>query len=430
VAGAGARRFRRWLAVGGLLALVALGLGSAGYYLHALYHFRAGRSSLERFHGREAGEHLDAYLRVWPRDREALFLAARAARLRGAFDEAEQYLADCHGWDGHADDLTLERALLRAARGDVDASSKFGRAMVARDHPATPLILEALASGLLRMFRLPEAKQFLDEWLRREPDQPQAHFLMGRFYALAENRPDAVASYRRVLELDPERDDARSRLSGLLLELGQAPEALPHLEYLRRKLPEDPAVQTDLAQCLDQLGRPAEAVELLDDALARQPDFSPALAQRGKLALRAGQLAEADAWLRQACALEPGGYEAHYQFQQCLFRQGKAAEAEEEAARLQQIEEDVRQLQDIVRKRLPEKPNDPELRAQLGSILLRAGATEEGVRWLQAALEKDSLYGPAHQALADHYRRAGQLGLAERHQALARRTQPPGPPVR
>ena len=55
---------------------------------------------------------------------------------------------------------------------------------------------------------------------------------------------------------------------------------------------------------------------------------------------------------------------------------------------------------------------DPAPRCETGTLLLRNGREQEGVRWLISALRNDPLYRPAHKALADHYERLGKRDLA------------------
>jgi len=91
------------------------------------------------------------------------------------------------------------------------------------------------------------------------------------------NNTAAAESYRRVLQLEPEQIEARLGLGELLLDLTQADEALPHLEYLHRKQPENLIGAVALARCYDQLGRQNDAETILDDILARHPNFFEAL---------------------------------------------------------------------------------------------------------------------------------------------------------
>ena len=404
------------LAIAGLIALIGAGLVMVGIYLWASYHLRAARAALERYHTSDAVPHLQACLKVWPRDRETLLLAARAARQTGSLDEADRCLdqyPDVRGEDDAS--FALERVLIRVERGEVDRVSKFCQALIERDDPATPLILEALSRGYLRMYRPREAERSLEEWLKRQPDNPQASIVQGQFYELEMRQLDAVANYRRALTVDPELDQARLRLSAALMQLGVSGEALPHLEYLGRRFPDNLRVQVYLAQARDREGRAEEAERIVESVLDRQPQFAPALAERGLLALRAGRREQAEKWLRQAVALEPGDYQSHYQLSQCLEKNGKPDEARKEQDRLQQLDEDSKLIQDISIVRMQQSPHDPELHYQAGTILMRAGAIEDGLRWLHSALQEDPTHVPTHKALMEYYQRIGDFARAKEH---------------
>jgi predicted Zn-dependent protease len=400
-----------------LVALVLLAAAAfAAWRGYGWYHWRAAETALARDHCREALGHCEATLRVWPDDSAVLFRAARATRRAGAFPAAEQYLDRCPPRD---DDVVLERALLRAARGETDEVAAFCLALADRDHPATPLVLEALTQGYTGQLRWPEATRCVERWLAREPDRPQAVYLHARLQLQASNQDEAVRLLRRVTELDADRDDARLLLAGSLLDVGQAQEALPHLEILRRRLPDNPVVPVHLARCLDLLGRQDEAVVLLDDALGRLPDYALALLERGKLALRAGELEAAGGFLRRACDRDPGSHEAHYQLLQCLKRQGKSADARAVMDRMGHIEKDIARLRDIGAGELSRRPNDPALHAELGEIYLRLGAERDAVRWLESAVRLDPRQAAAHRGLARYHQMLGQFGTADRHRALA-----------
>jgi tetratricopeptide (TPR) repeat protein len=404
----------RLAAVAALLVLIGAGAVLIGVESWALYQFRAARAAAERYHNLEAREHLKACLAVWPHDPATLILAARTARRLGAFDEADHFLDQCSGVRGN-EDLALERDLLQAARGDVDPVRPIAQRMVQADHPAAPLLLEAMAAGYLVSYRLREAAYVLDLWRERQPDNTQALLLQALLDADAERYDDAIAQLCRVVELDPDHYEARQRLAGFLLVLGHAADALPHLEYLRRQRPDDLAVQVHLAHCQDLLGHQDEAVKLLDGVLAREPHLPEALAERGKLALRDGQLDQAEAWLREAAEREPSDYEAHYQLHQCLTQNGKPEEARQVQAQLKQIDADLKRLHEIITVDMAQRPHDAALHYEAGMIALRTGAVPDAVRWFDSALREDPHYGPAHQALADYYEKIGESTRAARH---------------
>lgn len=417
------RHPRRTLALAALFLLIAACAGLGGVHLWAAYHLRAAREALERYHTKEALPHLQACLSVWSRDPQTLLLSARTARRMGEFNWADHYLDKYQELRGKEDDnLIIERALVRAERGEVDSVSRFCRALIERSHSATPLILEALARGYLRRARPRDAERAVNEWLQRQPDNLQALLIRGQIHDEDLRHHDAITDYRRVLEVDPEMDEARERLCMTLMQLGLADEALPHLEYLSQSAPiklNKLMVQVYLARALDRLGRSDEAEQILAAVLARQPDYGPALTERGKLALRAGRSDEAEKWLRQAIAQEPGDLLAHYQLFLCLGKNGKAEEAQQVQARLEQIESDVQRAQDIAREKMQRTPHDPDLHYELGIIALRVGAREAGLRWLHRALQEDPNHAPTHKALMEYYQHIRDFGRAAEHRRKA-----------
>jgi tetratricopeptide (TPR) repeat protein len=401
-----------------LLTLAGAGAALAGVEGWALYHFRAARLAVERYHNLEAQEHLAACLHVWPHDTATLLLAARTARRMGAFDEAEVLLDRCRDRTGN-EDLALERLLLQTMRGDVDGAGKVCRDLVEKDHPATPLVLEALAYGFMNMYRVQEAAFVLHVWLERQPDNTQALVLQGVLFANGGRHDDATATFAHVLELDPQHDEARLRLANLLVDLGHARDALPHLEYLRRRQPDSMELQVTLARCRDLLGEQEEAEKILDDVLARQPDYPAALAERGKLALRDGQMADAERLLRDAAARQPGDYQLHYRLYLVLKQNGKADEAREEQELMKRLEADLRRINEIMTRQMQLTPHDPALHCEVGTLTMRSGTPREAERWFLSALKEDPDYAPAHKALADYYQRIGNLREAARHRQWA-----------
>ncbi len=412
-------RPRRLLLV--LVAVVFLGVGGKVLLEQgsAWYHFRAGKADLKRHHNLRALEHLEACLQTWPRDPDVLLLAARALGCLGDFDKAETYLKQCEASPRLKEDVALQGLLLRAARGDVDGVGNYCRALLDQDHSQAPLLFEAMASGYMRVYRLAEATRYLEEWLKRHPDNPQAHFLQGRLHEQLENYAEAAASFQRVLEVDPDHIEARLVLAGVLLDLNKAQESLPHVERLRTELPAHRLVPVFLARCLDQAGRQAEARTVLDDLLARHPGYPPALAERGKLAVRLGELELAESLLREACLRQPGDPAAHYQLYLCLTLRAKKAEAKDVLKRMNEINDDAEKIREIISRKMRHAPHDPDVQHELGTTLLRTGAVEEGLRWLHSALKVNPKHAPTHRALADFYLHAGEFGRAARHRELA-----------
>ena len=414
-------RPRRVLTVVLLLALAVASTVWGGRQAWAYSHFRAALEALTRYHPADAYQHLLKCLTVWPASAATHLLAAQAARQAGDFDAAEHHLDEHRRLLGElSEDGVLEWGLLRAQNGDLETVEGPLLSRVEKADPRSPVILEALVEGNLRMYRFLGAMSCLDVWLSHEPDNPRALFLRGRSWERVGAFPKAIRDYQRVVELDASNTEARLRLVNALLQTGKAAEAVPYLEALRRERPDDPEVLVRLAFARNALGEPEEAVQILDTLLAERPDYAPALTGRGQIALQARRSEEAEQWLRRALVVDPYDRQSNYVFYQCLQQQGKVKEAEVQAARLRRVEQDISRLIEISNRDMNQKPRDPALHHEVGAIQMRMGHTELAVRWFHSALQLDPGYRPAHAALAEHYQSVGDTENAARHREMPR----------
>jgi tetratricopeptide (TPR) repeat protein len=413
----------RALLIAALLAAIALGAVVAGFNFWASYHFRSAQACLSKYHDAEGLDHLRACLYVWPEDPESLLMAARAARRLGAFVEAKEFQDRYERARGEDDNLTLEWVLLRAEQGELDAVRDVCRLWVSDNHASTPLILEAQARGYLRQFRLQDAANCLKQWLERQPDNPQALFLQGKVEHERLNPAGAIASFGRLLQVDPEHHEARALLADYLLDIAQPREALPHVQYLQRHRP-TPRSRLLLAKCYGALTELAKAEAILDELLADQPHYGEALAERGRIAFMRGHMGAAESWLRKAVEEDPAiNPHVHYQLFQVLTRNGKNAEAQQVHKRWEQILDDLKHIQEIITVKMQAAPHDPALHYEIGLIALRAGNAREGLRWLNSAVREDPTYAPAHIALAVYHQETGSPGRAAEHRAKAQAAQ-------
>jgi tetratricopeptide (TPR) repeat protein len=414
-----ARSRRRLLAAVVLLGLLGAAAFLARPHLAAWYHFRAARSALDRYHNREAIQHLQICLKTWPADAEALLLAARIARRVGNYVEAEialnKYQAQ-RGYDGAA---ALERILLHAESGEVDRAAGCCKYWIDQGHPDAPFIFEAMVRGYVHAYRLPEARRLLKHWRQTQPDDPQTYFVQGEIYDCEVLASEAITCYQQVLQIDPQHEEARLKLTADLLEQRAFADAVPHLEHLRQHQPDNLQALVRLAACRASLGQQDEAVRLLEVVLSRQPNFAPALAERGKIALADEEYAAAENWLRQAVVRNPSDQPARYSLVQCLRHMGKEEEAQLQEQQLHRLEVDLKRVGKIATRDMHQAPHNPALHCELGVLFLRNGLVDHGLQWLKSAVQKDARYTPAHQALADHYQRVGDAEHAEQHRRLA-----------
>ena len=402
------------------LALVA-GVAAGGTCLWFRHHLHAAREAVDRGHNAEAIRHLVACRRVWSEDPAVLLLMARVARRAGQWDDAEKLLNDY--WAGHGDDeeLVFERLLLRAARGDLEAAGPPLAARIRAGGPDAGPAREALVTGELARFRWAEADAALTAWAAAEPDNTTALLLRGKLQEQRHDPEGPAVAYHRILELDPDHDEARLRLATVLLERFYGEEALGHLEVLRRRLPDNADVTVLWAVALGLQGRTAEARAALDAAIAARPNHPRALAERARYAASDGDNAAALDDFARAVRLDPGNMTVRHQYAQALLRAGRPADADRERAAIERLRTDLERMNELIAGPLQTRPNDPAVHYQIAVIALRSGQPDEALRWLQSALKVDPDHLPTHRALAGFYHATGNPVLAARHRAIASR---------
>jgi tetratricopeptide (TPR) repeat protein len=421
-AGIGAWRGRQW-AGAGVFALSAVCVAVLiGPQLWAAYHYRAGVSALERYHSTEALGHFRACLTVWSKNISARVYASRAARRLGDYAEARNHLKECQRLlRGTSPDVALEDALLRTTMGELNAFEGSLRTRMEREPQNAALILEALAEGYARMCRIIECMICLSQWLELDPKNVQALFLRGRSSQQIPAFEKAVADYRLVLELDPDRLEARERLVVCLVEISRFEEALGHLKYLERLGPYDPDMQVRIARCHQGMGQTRTSRKLLEAVLEENPDHAQALLLLGRINLSAGETEEAEACLRRAAEVLPADFQAQWQLYDCLNRQeGKSAEAQVQLAITEKLRQLHLRLTEISRK-LTIRPHDASLQYEMGSLLIQMGNKDLGANWLSSALQEKPDYPEARDALIAYLEEMGRTDDAEqlRQEALA-----------
>jgi tetratricopeptide (TPR) repeat protein len=420
------------LALGILVGLAAL-LGWAGYaggwYLWTRAHFRAAQQAWERHDWAEAHQEVEACLQRWPNNPEVHLLAARIARRQESFSEAAEHLETCRrllGQDAQA--LQVERALLQVYRGDLAGQEAFLRTCVEQNDPDTIEILDVLSAALILQYRVAEAHRCLEDLLQRQPNHFDALVRLGWTAQTLAYYPRAVEALQKALELRPDTFAPRLSLAEILVFQGHFEEAQPHFERLRVQQPRNPSVLFGLARCLAGRNQHEQAIQLLDRLLASHPNDWKALSERGWLAVHLDRPTEGESFLRRAYALAPPDLPLLMRMADCLRLVGKQDEAREFRENVERFKADAQragELGDLIRE---QKPNDPDLRYELASILLRTGKERDALHWFQTALEKDPHHRPTHEALAAFFVKGGAFEQAAYHRRFLQQQSSATPP--
>jgi predicted Zn-dependent protease len=398
------------------LALVAASLAGAGYVRHQ---WHAALAALAADRPSEARTRLPVCLFVWPRDPEVHRLAARAARLSGDPQAAEDHLNECLKLNGGATEaVQLEFLLLRVQTGNVDEVSPTLIDCVEKGHPESPIILETLAQAYMHRHRYKPMLACLTRWVEICPDTAKAYQWRGWVLERLNHSKEAAADYNRALELDPDIVPVRLRLAEMYMEDSNPPAALPHLEAVSRRVPDRPEVLARLGQCRLLQGQPEEARRLLEAAVANLPNDPPLLVSLAKLDLQEGRPAEAEQWLRRALRVDPTDTESRYTLVASLRAQGRTEEAATALAESEKTAARMKRFYHFLQEEAERPSNDPDALCEVGEVFLSVGKGTLGVYWLNKALERDPGHQRALQALAEYYEKKGDRDRADGYRRL------------
>ena len=330
---------------------------------------------------------------------------------------------------------------------DADSALDLGRVYVAKGDTETALPI------LSRAHRLAPTRADILVYLAERYED--AGFFSG-----------AAAAYEQYLKLKPDDPNARRERGFAYCRFGRTKSALPDLEWYAKQHPRDAIGQFELGTCeavddstrglhslnqalllkpnfimarqarglvLSGQGNWSEALPDLKFVVERQPKDSAALLQLGRSYLELGRTSEALHFLRRAQAVAPENRAVLTQLHRALRASGLDDEAAAVLAKLKTVPPEARdskasahvfdylgldpaEQRERFRRNLANavatNPSDPELRVQMGALLLNDGKIEEALVEFRQVLA----LSPDAQALKD-----GVVALMQHKQyALAR----------
>lgn len=161
-----------------------------------------------------------------------------------------------------------------------------------------------IGGGLLQAGYPEQALPYLQEMLRRTPDNPKALVAVGLIHLQAKRLQEARAALNRALALAPDSPEAWNELGGVESEAGDFSAALRGYEKALALAPDLPYVLVNAAQAQDKLGHSAEAERLYRRALAADPKNAEAPDKLGLLLAKQGRTEEARKLFELAISLQ------------------------------------------------------------------------------------------------------------------------------
>jgi tetratricopeptide (TPR) repeat protein/predicted Ser/Thr protein kinase len=261
----------------------------------------------------------------------------------------------------------------RLSYEDEDFIPLLTRAQV--DRPRDFLINFVLADALV--LRDPqEAIGYSRAALAVHPDGDVESVRLGFALKQAGRLDDAIAQYRRTIQIAPHCAEAYSSLGVALKAKGKSDEAIA---YFRQAVEIDPnfAVgHNNLANALAAQGNLAEAIEHHEHALRLNPQLAEAHFNLGLIACDQGRIEDAIEHYAKAIEINPRFHQAHSNLGLTLVEAKRS-------------EEGIKHLREAVRL----TPNEPRNLQPLGEVLQQTGRGDEALQYLFRAryLKKEFL---------------------------------------
>lgn len=191
------------------------------------------------------------------------------------------------------------------------------------------------ARALVKLGRYEDADERIGRATSLYPEFARPHEARGELLAAQGLVQDAVDAFRKALELDPKRQNARVRLGQLLLVLGEVDEA----RALKSEFVEFDQDNRDIARAgeLEKQEKFAEAEKIYRRILTRHPDNVSAMRLWARLGIQEKRYGEAEALLRQAVKVAPGFAGAWSDLCGAQFEQEKYEEAADSARQLTRL---------------------------------------------------------------------------------------------
>ncbi|MEW6756010.1 MAG: tetratricopeptide repeat protein [Candidatus Latescibacterota bacterium] len=254
-----------------------------------------------------------------------------------------------------------------------------------------------LGGALERQGRLVEAVAAYRRAVELDPRAVEVPYNLGNAL-LHSGAPEAArAAYQRCLALDPDYGPALLNLSSLLLDQQQTEEAAALLERLVGVDPRMPEAWRQLGLARRQQGRPDQAEEALRRALALRPAFAPASYSLGYLCRDLGRWGEAAEHYRAALEADPYHVRACWELADLSLQQGETQVA------IQTLQEGLRRM-----------PGEPNLSLCLARAQEVSGQRQEAAATLRVFRQRVRMAPAAADSLDRHIRQLEGEGTQAR----------------
>jgi len=305
------------------------------------------------------------------------------------------------------------RAAQAAAIIAIEATRAPAAPQVSQPQPQIALVPQATPPGQLLLLAeqkrrhgfLADADELIRRALAAEPDNAEAHHMLGIIAHQSGKLPEAIEHVRRATALEPDVALYHANLGEMCRLAGRTEDAIAAGRRAIALNANHAGALSNVGIALFEQGKFEEALEHYDRAIAIDPAFVQAHSNRGNALQRLKRFAEAEACYRRAIELAPTFPDAWNNLGTCLRELKRAEEAEA-----------------AYRKALELRPNDPETLDNLALALKDLDRLDEAAEALRAALAIEARSDKIHlhygTVLVDQHRIDEAAAATERALAL------------
>ena len=270
-------------------------------------------------------------------------------------------------------------SLYGAERKFPEAEEEFKSAMQAA--PKNAGILGAYANFLISQKQEPRASAMVRQFLTQNPNDPQAHLIMGQIYLIEKNNSAALSETQTAVKLKP-TVDGFMQMGQIDRNLGNDSAAVQAYEQAIALGPPSAPLVTVIGNIYMAEGDMSKAISEFQRALSIDPNFAVAANNLAWIYAEQGQNLDIALGLAQKAKSEQPDLPSFSDtLAWVMFRRGEYAAA-------------LPLLQDCVKK----TPDSAQFHYHLGMVLVADGQKTEGKAQLQAALQMKLDSADAEQA--------------------------------
>ena len=363
---------------------------------------------------------------------ETRILLARAYRKSHDVEQAYDELNAYYQLAGATDEYQQEQWLFKAQIGENADLQRHLSELLINPQGDIQDICETYVNSCVLNYQFNEALQILDLWEADFPEDPLPHFMRGKIYEHSRALKEATDEFQKTLKKDPQYAPAAYSLARVQLTLKKTEAAMRYYEMAIDNTEYPAPAQVGLARCLRLLNRNDAAKELLIEVLKKenaqlQKEYqamgdhksaanSVVQLEMGNLELAEKNYEAALQWLEPAAQANPIDLAIKNSLALVYSRLGRKQEAKTLSLKIKETNEALEEIQDLL-DQIREKPDDVELRFQIGKRYLNYVSEEQGIVWLNSVFRSRPHHWGAHDELARYYEQNRSRG--ESFQRLA-----------